>query len=174
MVIGTQSLKFFRGVAQSRPSYPTKKNSRPPALGLIFVFYYIMGILSISVALAADPCIDINTAPKEELEKIKHVGSARGEQIVRLRKEKLFFSVNELNRVVGIGPSRVSEIKEQGLACVSTTTVPTSQTLLKENLAEIKQEKPFNPLFLLLTASIIAIFSGFAILFLKRKIKKGR
>ena len=82
----------------------------------LFLFFFFFT----SLAQAADPldCLNINTAPKEELKKIKHIGEARAEQIINLREEKLFSSVDDLVRVVGIGPSRLADIKEQGLACV--------------------------------------------------------
>ncbi len=67
---------------------------------------------------AADPCIDINTAPQKELEKIKHIGESRAKQIITLRGEKLFSFIDELDRVAGIGPARVADIKQEGLACV--------------------------------------------------------
>lgn len=78
---------------------------------------------------AANPCIDINTASLEELDKIKYVGESRAKQIIILRGEKLFFSVDELDRVIGIGPAIVAKIKQEGLACVlepqpATTTAP--------------------------------------------------
>ncbi|MDP3784584.1 MAG: helix-hairpin-helix domain-containing protein, partial [bacterium] len=76
-------------------------------------------LLPISI-WAADPCIDINIAPKEELEKIKQIGESRAEQIIKLRGEKPFLSVDELSRVTGLGAVRVSDIKKQGLACVKT------------------------------------------------------
>jgi len=63
-------------------------------------------------------CVNINTAPKEELEKIVHIGESRAEQVINLRTEKLFSSVDDLVRVSGIGPARIADIKGQGLACV--------------------------------------------------------
>ncbi len=86
-------------------------------------------------ALAADSsgCININTAPKEELVKIKQIGEARAEQIINMRKEKLFSSVDDLDRVVGIGPSRIADIKEQGLACVED-----GPPLLPQTATELK------------------------------------
>ncbi|MDO8424373.1 MAG: helix-hairpin-helix domain-containing protein [bacterium] len=138
------------------------------------------------LVFSADSCININTAPEEELERIKHIGQARAEQIISLREDKLFSSLDELDRVIGIGPSRVSDIKKQGLACISgksapdsepqqkeqlATTVPDAETASEENLAETKPQKPLNSLTLFSTALIIAIFSGFAILLLKRKAK---
>ncbi len=62
-------------------------------------------------------CIDINIASKEDLVRIRHIGESRAEQIIELRKQEVFKSMDDLNRVYGIGPARISDIKEQGLTC---------------------------------------------------------
>ncbi|GGK36497.1 hypothetical protein GCM10010965_31800 [Caldalkalibacillus thermarum] len=60
-------------------------------------------------------CIDINSASFEELQQIVHIGPERAQQIIELRP---FYSLDDLLRVDGIGPSRLQDIKDQGLACV--------------------------------------------------------
>ncbi len=60
--------------------------------------------------------VDINTAPKEVLMTIVHIGEARAEELIALRP---FASVNELTRIRGIGEGRLREILAQGVACVS-------------------------------------------------------
>jgi len=62
--------------------------------------------------------VDINTAPKEELIKIKHIGDVRADELISLRP---FSSVDDLERVKGIGgpgSKTLTDIKEQGIACV--------------------------------------------------------
>lgn len=59
--------------------------------------------------------IDINAAPEDELVRIVHIGPSRARQIVSLRP---FRSVADLERVQGIGPGRLKDIEEEGLACV--------------------------------------------------------
>jgi competence ComEA-like helix-hairpin-helix protein len=61
------------------------------------------------------PCIDINSASEEELQRIAQVGPARAKSLVALRP---FKSVDGLTRVSGIGDARLAQIKAQGLACV--------------------------------------------------------
>jgi hypothetical protein len=65
-------------------------------------------------------CIDINSAPKSELMKITQIGEARADQIIKLREERPFSSLDDLARVDGIsaGGSRLNAIKNEGLACV--------------------------------------------------------
>ena len=68
----------------------------------------------------ADRCktgqIDVNHAAQGDLEEIIHIGPLRGPQMVELRP---FASVKDLRRIEGIGPSRLADIVEQGLACVA-------------------------------------------------------
>lgn len=73
-----------------------------------------------SAAEKVSSCIDINSAPKSELVKITQIGDARAEQIVELRREQPFSSLDDLARVNGIsaGGSRLNAIKREGLACV--------------------------------------------------------
>jgi competence ComEA-like helix-hairpin-helix protein len=59
--------------------------------------------------------ININTASLDELQLIIHIGQARAEEIIRLRP---FRSLDDLSRVSGIGPSRLADIKAQGVAYV--------------------------------------------------------
>lgn len=59
--------------------------------------------------------ININTASLDEMQLIIHIGQARAEEIIRLRP---FRSLDDLSRVSGIGPSRLADIKAEGLAYV--------------------------------------------------------
>lgn len=59
--------------------------------------------------------ININTASVEELQEITHIGPARAQEMIELRP---FTSVDDMDRINGITPTTVVEIKEQGLACV--------------------------------------------------------
>lgn len=72
------------------------------------------GLWTTAVSPAADK-VDINTATIEELKRIIHIDQVRAEEIVRLRP---FSSVDDLDRVRGIGPARLADIKEQGIASV--------------------------------------------------------
>jgi len=63
-------------------------------------------------------CVNINTAGLAELQGIIHIGPARAQQIIELRRARPFASVNELTRVNGIAAARVRDIIAEGLACV--------------------------------------------------------
>ncbi|SES05103.1 MBL fold metallo-hydrolase [Salisediminibacterium halotolerans] len=64
---------------------------------------------------AAGDCIDINSAPADELEEIHQIGEARAQELKDLRP---FDSLSGLDAIDGIGDARVEEIEEEGLACV--------------------------------------------------------
>lgn len=64
---------------------------------------------------SSSSCVDLNDASQKDLEKIIHIGPARAEAIVEARP---FNSVDDLQRISGIGAQRLADIKEEGLACV--------------------------------------------------------
>ena len=68
---------------------------------------------------AQDGCqpgqVDINSASRDQLMRIQHIGPARSEDLIRLRP---FSSVDDLVRISGIASARLADIKAQGLACV--------------------------------------------------------
>lgn len=70
-------------------------------------------------ALCNETQIDINTASKEELDKIIWIGPSTADKIISYRQNNLFNSIDELINVSGIGEIKLNDIKEQGLACVS-------------------------------------------------------
>ncbi|RLL46930.1 MBL fold metallo-hydrolase [Oceanobacillus piezotolerans] len=60
-------------------------------------------------------CVNINHASTEEVQEIIHIGPERAQDLISLRP---FLSVDDLERISGIGPARIADIKAQGLACV--------------------------------------------------------
>ncbi|RQD69400.1 MAG: MBL fold metallo-hydrolase, partial [Tindallia sp. MSAO_Bac2] len=59
--------------------------------------------------------VNINTASFEELQEIVHIGEARAQEIINLRP---FTSLDQLTQVTGIGPARLQDIKDEGIAYV--------------------------------------------------------
>jgi len=59
--------------------------------------------------------ININTASLEELQEIVHIGESRAQEIIEFRP---FNSLDELDRISGIGPARLQDIKDEGIAHV--------------------------------------------------------
>lgn len=60
-------------------------------------------------------CVNINTATSGEVEQIIHIGPERAEDLIEQRP---YQSVDDLSKIKGIGPARIEDIKEEGLACV--------------------------------------------------------
>jgi len=75
-------------------------------------------LLAIPGQGAAQECVDINTAPAQQLDRIIHIGPARAEQIIQLRAQRRFANVDEMVRIRGIAAARLRDIKAQGIACV--------------------------------------------------------
>jgi len=89
--------------------------SRGAAFSLLLVWAGISGIFPANFISASEK-IDINTASPEDLVKIIHIGEARSLELISLRP---FSSLDDLARIKGIGPSRVEDIKKEGLAWVA-------------------------------------------------------
>lgn len=62
--------------------------------------------------------VNINSATIEELKNIIHINDERAQEIISLRQNSEFNSVEDLTRVNGIGSARVKDILEQDIATV--------------------------------------------------------
>lgn len=89
-----------------------------------------------TVATIMTERVEINGASIDDLTRIIHIGPARAEEIVRLRP---FSSLDDLTRVSGIGEKTVSDIKEQGLAYVDYQEIDDSKEEEKEEKEEIEE-----------------------------------
>ena len=68
---------------------------------------------------------EVNKASKEELTQIKGIGDAKAEAIIGARKESKFKSFDDLEKVKGVGPALVKNIKDD-------VTVKEKETKKKE------------------------------------------
>lgn len=103
----------------------------------MFLFLLLIFLVSNISAVCNSEQIDINTASAEELQNIIQIGPVRADEIIELRAERLFESIDDLVRVSGIvaGGSRLTQIKEEGLACVNEEGT-------EEIIEEILEEEP--------------------------------
>ena len=81
-------------------------------ISILLIVIFSQGIY----ASCSEEQIDINTATKEELDKLYGIGPVKAEEIINSR---IFDSVDELINVKGIGNITLNKIKEQGLAGVN-------------------------------------------------------
>lgn len=66
---------------------------------------------------ANDPvydCVDLNRSPQDVLERLPHIGEARSRHVVEGRP---WHAPESLQRIRGLGPSRVGDIINSGLLC---------------------------------------------------------
>ncbi|MBI1984729.1 MAG: lamin tail domain-containing protein [Candidatus Wildermuthbacteria bacterium] len=66
-----------------------------------------------------DGQININSADAGLLDELTGIGSVKAQSIIELRGQKLFFSVDDLEKVSGIGEATLAKIKEQNIACAA-------------------------------------------------------
>lgn len=59
-------------------------------------------------------CVNINSASEVEVQRIIHIGPARSQDLIQLRP---YQSVDDLRKIKGIGPARITDILTQGIAC---------------------------------------------------------
>ena len=90
---------------------PMRSTARTSALLLALT------LIGATAALGQD-CVDLNTASAGQLQRIIHIGPERARQIITLRAQRPFASVDDIVRVKGIAAARLRDIKAQGLACV--------------------------------------------------------
>jgi competence protein ComEA len=64
-----------------------------------------------AVGMAAAAPVDINSASAAELEALPGIGAVKAAAIVEERKSRPFSSVEDLERVRGIGPALVADLK---------------------------------------------------------------
>jgi len=84
--------------------------------------------------------VDINTASKEELTRIVHIGPARAEEIIKMRP---FYSLDDLLKVTGIGEKTLNDIKNQGLAYVDPSLSQEKKEEEKEKEKETKEKEDY-------------------------------
>jgi competence protein ComEA len=88
---------------------------------LVFAMWFAMSGAAMAV-------VNINTATKEELTSLKGVGDKRAQEIIDYRKKNgNFKSVDDLEKVPGIGPGLMKQIRSQVTVTGKTGTDKASE-----------------------------------------------
>ncbi|MBU2576655.1 MAG: helix-hairpin-helix domain-containing protein [Nanoarchaeota archaeon] len=96
---------------------------------------YGVALLILIISFVSASCVDINSASLEELDEIIWVGPATAQKIIDARP---FDSLDDLDKVSGIGKVKISDIKDEGLACIDgEVNEDLEEEFEEEELAEI-------------------------------------
>ena len=86
--------------------------------------------------------VNINTATKEELTSLKGIGEKRAQEIINYRtKNGPFKSVDDLQKVPGIGPGIMKQIRSE-VTTTGKTTVDKPAAATKTKAADTKKPEP--------------------------------
>ena len=98
-----------RNCKQSRPATRRQRATRA-AVVLALAAIVLNGATAASAAAAP---LDLNTASVAELEALPGIGAAKAAAIVEERQVRPFADVDDLERVRGIGPALLAELRSQ-------------------------------------------------------------
>ena len=99
-------------------------------------------VMCFALAGIAAAAVNINTASKEELTSLKGVGEKRAQEIIDYRKKNGDFkSVDDLEKVPGIGPGIMKQIRSE-VSVTGKTSVTKAADTAKTKTADVKKTEP--------------------------------
>jgi competence protein ComEA len=97
--------------------------ARTRRVGGILAAMLVAGMLT-AVTDARAAAVDINSASAAELEALPGIGAAKAAAIVEERQVRPFASVEDLERVRGIGPALVAELRPHVMVSPAPASKP--------------------------------------------------
>src|SRR5258707_15027692 len=92
-------------------------------------------------AVSAFAAVNVNTASKEELMALKGIGESKAQAIIDYRtKNGAFKSLEDLDKVKGVGPGIIAKIKDD-VSFSGATTTPAPASKEKSEGKKAKKEK---------------------------------
>jgi len=99
-------------------------------------------IMCLALAGTAAAVVNVNTATKEELTTIKGIGDKRAQEIIDYRKKNGDFkSVDELEKVPGIGPGTMKQIRSQVTVSGKTATDKAADKGTQTKASDVKKSE---------------------------------
>jgi len=99
-------------------------------------------VMCVALAGTAAAVVNINTASKEELTTIKGIGDKRAQEIIDYRKKNGDFkSVDELEKVPGIGPGTMKQIRSQVTVSGKTATDKAADKGTQTKASDVKKSE---------------------------------
>src|SRR4026207_1798410 len=99
-------------------------------------------VLWFAVAGIAVAAVNINTATKEELTSLKGVGAKRAQEIIDYRKKNGDFkSVDDLEKVPGIGPGIMKQIRSEVTVSGKTATDKAADKGTQTKASDVKKSE---------------------------------
>lgn len=97
----------------------------------------------LSLSFSANAAVNINTATQAELQSLSGIGPVKAQAIIDYRKKHgAFKSVNELEKVDGIGTATMTNLKKQvTISGKTNTATPTANPSAKDSKATVKDTR---------------------------------
>ena len=103
----------MRDARRVRPERSTRGGLRTGALARIAGCTLAALLAAPGIAAAAATLVDLNSATLEQLEELPGIGQAKAEAIIEERTKSTFTSVDDLERVKGIGPAAMADLRDR-------------------------------------------------------------
>jgi competence protein ComEA len=104
---------------------------------------FLILVMSVAFSGVAVAAVNINTATKEELTSIKGVGEKRAQDIIDYRtKNGPFKTVDDLEKVPGVGPGLMKRVRSQVSTSGKTVIDKPAQKTIKTTKSTTKAAEP--------------------------------